>query len=520
MQSVALEIYFFFVLYILVQLYYSPVMKLHFLFANIVVLATSSVSAWTPSLRKPPQIKKTATSSSPSSSPPKAIAIPLDEATNTNPGITEEQQQQQDARQNLSPRDTWIANLDYEAFGKEVAQLGKELLQDTGSKDVEHLQKMVNWRNAAAVVGIATMWMAPNPLSVLALSTWTYASWTMIAHHTCHGGYNRVDAGKFNSRGFALGTLRRRVSDWLDWMEPEAWNIEHNRLHHYRLNELHDPDLVQRNLEFVRDSNEPMLMKYAKVFAFMPIWKWFYYAPNTFKELQLAQWKKETGQELPEQIDPTDPVTVRTLMLPLTGAEREMLKIVNPLAFFSRVVGPFFFMRFVLLPLPLLAIPAVGPSLFTNAMINLILAELLTNIHGFVTIVTNHAGEDLYTFSDAVKPKTSSFYVRQIVGSANYAAGKDWIDFSHGFLNYQIEHHVWPDLSMRQYQIGAPRLKAVCKKYGVPYKQESVLERLRKTVDIMVGKTTMRPFPADYEPAKDKALNGVSWKNTNGAIDE
>jgi hypothetical protein len=25
-----------------------------------------------------------------------------------------------------------------------------------------------------------------------ALSTWTYASWTMIAHHTCHGRYNRI----------------------------------------------------------------------------------------------------------------------------------------------------------------------------------------------------------------------------------------------------------------------------------------------------------------------------------------
>ena len=73
----------------------------------------------------------------------------------------------------------------------------------------------------------------------------------MIAHHTCHGGYNRVDAGRYHSRGFALGLLNRCV-DWLDWMMPEAWNIEHNRLHHYRLNELKDPDLVQRNLDFLR----------------------------------------------------------------------------------------------------------------------------------------------------------------------------------------------------------------------------------------------------------------------------
>jgi fatty acid desaturase len=129
------------------------------------------------------------------------------------------------------------------------------------------------------------------------------------------------------------------------------------------------------------------------------------------------------------------------------------------------------------------------------------------------------AGEDLYTFDDAVKPNTGSFYVRQIIGSTNYAMGTDIIDFAHGFLNYQIEHHVWPDLSMLQYQIGAPKLKLLCKKYGVPYVQENVFERLRKTVDIMIGRTTMRKFPIEYEPSRDKTVK-VTWSSTNGAIDE
>ena len=94
------------------------------------------------------------------------------------------------------------------------------------------------------------------------------------------------------------------------------------------------------------------------------------------------------------------------------------------------------------------------------------------------------------------------------------------IDFSHGWLNYQIEHHVWADLSMLQYQKAQPQLKAICAKYGVPYVQENVFERLRKTVDIMVGNTFMMNFPTYLEPAKDKALRGVTWKSTNGAIDD
>ena len=100
---------------------------------------------------------------------------------------------------------------------------------------------------------------------------------------------------------------------------------------------------------------------------------------------------------------------------------------------------------------------------------NLVLAELFTNMHAFVTIVTNHAGSDLYSFEDSVKPRSGSFYVRQIVSSVNYNYGSNFLDFLHGWLNYQIEHHVWPDLSMLSYQKGAPQLREICQKYGIGY---------------------------------------------------
>jgi fatty acid desaturase len=413
----------------------------------------------------------------------------------------------------LSPEDAWIADLDYNAFAKDVTALGKELRQNTGEEDVAHLQKIVQWRNIAAVVGLATVWMTPNPVTVVALSTWIYASWTMIAHHTCHGGYNRVDAGRYNSRGFALGLMNRAV-DWLDWMQPEAWNVEHNRLHHYRLNEGKDPDLVQRNLDFLRDAKLPVAIKYAAVTSFLPVWKWFYYAPNTYKELKINEMKSQ-GKELPEGFDPEQAATIVSLFDP---SRKDLRQVVKPHEVFTHVFGPFL-ARYAAIPGVLCLLPGVGPTLAAHAVVNLFLAELLTNVHAFITIVTNHAGEDLYTFDDAVKPNSGPFYVRQIIGSANYDAGNDVVDFAHGWLGYQIEHHVWPDLSMLQYQRGAPKLKAICEKHGVPYIQENVFERLRKTVDIMIGKTTMRAFPTEYEPTKDKAAS-VTWRSTNGAIEE
>ena len=420
----------------------------------------------------------------------------------------------------LDPQDAWIEQLDYGGFSKEVTALGKELQKNTGQADVDHLNKIVNWRNIAAAIGVLTMWMPPNPLTIIALSTWTYASWTMVAHHTCHGGYNRVDAGKFNSRGFALGSVKKRIEDWCDWMMPEAWNVEHNRLHHYHLGEDLDPDLVERNLSFLREMNVPKPIKYGVALALMPIWKSYYYAPNTFKELQVTKWRQE-GRELPENFDPNEPVTLRMLFFPKDDCDRAIAEVINPTKFTLQVMAPFLLTRFILLPAPLLLFPgALGPTLFSHAVVNLVLSEMLTNIHGFITIVTNHAGSDLYKFRDEVLPKSGSFYVRQVVSSANYNGGNDLLDFSHGWLNYQIEHHVWPDLSMKQYQLGAPKLEEICKKYGVPYVKENVFVRLAKTLSIMVGQSSMRDFPIEMEPQTDKARKGVTWKSTNGAIDE
>jgi fatty acid desaturase len=62
----------------------------------------------------------------------------------------------------------------------------------------------------------------------------------------------------------------------------------------------------------------------------------------------------------------------------------------------------------------------------------------------------------------------------------------------HGWLNYQIEHHLWPDLSMRQYQQVQPQVKALCEKYGIPYVQESIFRRFGKLWKILLGVESMR----------------------------
>jgi len=165
-------------------------------------------------------------------------------------------------------------------------------------------------------------------------------------------------------------------------------------------------------------------------------------------------------------------------------------------------VLPYFVVHFVILPLPFFFIGeffGMGDELFWNAMKNLILAEILTNVHSFVAIVTNHAGNDLYRFRNGCRPYSGSFFLRQVLASADFNMGNDFVDFMHGFLNYQIEHHLWPNLSMLSYQKSAPLVRQICAKHGVPYIKENVLIRLKKTVDIMTGTSSMRWFPEKIE---------------------
>ena len=77
-----------------------------------------------------------------------------------------------------------------------------------------------------------------------------------------------------------MGTVYRRATDWLDWMLVEAWNCEHNQLHHYYLSEEDDPDLVEENLRLMRETRAPRAVKVVVACGMMLIWKWYYPNPN------------------------------------------------------------------------------------------------------------------------------------------------------------------------------------------------------------------------------------------------
>jgi len=400
----------------------------------------------------------------------------------------------------LAKEDEWISKFDAAAFKSDVLELGKTLAAQQGPDDVAHLRKIMLWSRACFLIGLCTMWYCINPISIYLVSIGIMSRWAIIGHHICHGGFDKCSGGTYNRFKFGVRSTWRRVVDWLDWMLVEAWNVEHNQLHHYCLGELSDPDLVEENLKTLRNAKAPMPVKYMAVGFFMATWKWLYYAPNTFKMLKVHEarrqgktpmWRgKPVSKKMLEAPWPIFPTWAKSGPIFFTNVE-----------FFGRVLGPFFFRQFVLLP-ALFGL-ALGKTAYFNTLVSLVLAEIMTNIHSFIVIVPNHAGDDLYRFEQHCTARSATFYLRQVISSANFTMGTDLIDFHHGWLNYQVEHHLWPDLSMLSYQKAAPMVKAICAKHGVPYIQQSVFWRLKKTVDIMTGAASMRKYPRKWEVQED-----------------
>lgn len=361
-------------------------------------------------------------------------------------------------------------NVDREQLAKDLNEIHKDVLSRMGEQDFTHLKKMERWGQICSLLGYGTAWIVPNPFSAVLMSLGNFTRWTHLTHPVVHKGYDKINnvPSRYTSKNFAKGW--RRFIDWPDWITPAGWHQEHDVLHHYNLGEKLDPDHLQHNMEWLRQSKAPMWLRFVIVAVFTAVWKILYYTPRTHKELRLSN-ARQNGEK--------DPNLTRL------GAWSLFTKQGRALWFESFL--PYIGFRFILLPLLFLPL---GSYAATSVLINSLLAEAFVNIHSFFVIVPNHAGDDVMMFEEKGKGR-GEFYLRQILGSVNYPTGSDTNDFFYGWLNYQIEHHLWPDIPLSQYQYVQPKVLAVCKKHGIPYCQQSVFKRLLKSVDIMVGRTSM-----------------------------
>jgi NADPH-dependent stearoyl-CoA 9-desaturase len=129
------------------------------------------------------------------------------------------------------------------------------------------------------------------------------------------------------------------------------------------------------------------------------------------------------------------------------------------------------------------ALTALSPAAtYKSTMMANVVANVIRNIWAYAVIFCGHFpdGAEKFTKTDMIGESRGRWYLRQMLGSANFDAGPA-MRFMSGNLCHQIEHHLYPDLPSNRLHEISVRVRELCDKYDLPYTTGSFLVQYGKT---------------------------------------
>ena len=114
--------------------------------------------------------------------------------------------------------------------------------------------------------------------------------------------------------------------------------------------------------------------------------------------------------------------------------------------------------------------PALSGRRFLRTFLANLVAAGFRNGWAYIVIVCGHFadGAEKFTPEAVVNETKPEWYLRQMLGTANFNAGPV-LRFMSGNLCHQIEHHLFPDLPSNRYPEIAVRVRAILAEYDLPY---------------------------------------------------
>ncbi|MBV9320673.1 MAG: fatty acid desaturase [Mycobacterium sp.] len=130
---------------------------------------------------------------------------------------------------------------------------------------------------------------------------------------------------------------------------------------------------------------------------------------------------------------------------------------------------------------PALTSASPGATYMSTLKAN-VMANVIRNLWSNAVIFCGHFpdGAEKFTKTDMIGETKGQWYLRQMLGSANFNAGPA-MRFMSGNLCLQIEHHLYPDLPSNRLAKISLRVREVCDKYDLPYTTGPFLLQYAKT---------------------------------------
>jgi linoleoyl-CoA desaturase len=323
------------------------------------------------------------------------------------------------------------------AFEAEVDAIRAGVMNDLGQADVDHIRRMITLCRFSEVSGRALLHFGLGPLSwvagVLALAQAKILDNMEIGHNIMHGQYDWTGDPALNSQRF----------EWDIACDGESWRHSHNVVHHRYTNILgKDRDLGYSLLRMTPEQRwKPR--HWLQPLANLMLAMGFQYGVGSH-DLELGRYKHGA---VPKPV------------------------FMDRLRRFGRKVGRQWFKDYLFFPLlALWSAPRVLAGNFA--------ANLIRNLWTYLVIFCGHftEGVAIYREEDCRNETRGDWYLRQLAGSSNLTGGR-WFHIATGHLSHQIEHHLFPDMPAHRYPEVAPKIQALCAKYGLRYNSGSLFKQ-------------------------------------------
>jgi linoleoyl-CoA desaturase len=381
-----------------------------------------------------------------------------------------------------------------EQLAREFDAIHDEVYADLGERDSRYIRSTIRLHRQLVLAARALLLGSPyKPLWLAGTASLSLAKILEnmeIGHNVMHGQWDWMNDPDINSQSW----------DWDTASPADAWRHSHNYEHHTFTN-IRGKD---RDLGYEIMRIDPH-QRWYPVYLFQPLYNLLLMG---FFEWGVAvhdlnRGAIHSGEKSKEQV-------LEELKAIGVKARRQIVKdyiafpaLAAAVAFAAKGRGSSRDLAADAAPAGRRASSA-GHAFKTTVAANF-MANIVRNVWAYSIIFCGHFPDQTYTFSEEeVADETrGGWYVRQLLGAANIDGGP-LFHLLAGNLSFQVEHHLYPDMPSSRYSEIAPRVRDICRRYGLPYntgplhKQLGTVHRTILRLAFPGGK--VRPKPGPYRP--------------------
>jgi fatty acid desaturase len=334
--------------------------------------------------------------------------------------------------QSFAEPDSPLAHLtpeQLEQLGRELDAIHEQVYADLGERDAHYIRSIITLHRRLVLAARALLiGSRKKPLWLLGTASLSLAKILEnmeIGHNVMHGQWDWMNDPDINSRNW----------DWDTASPADAWRHSHNYEHHTYTN-IRGKD---RDLGYEIMRIDPH-QRWHPIYVLQPLYNLLLMG---FFEWGVAMHDLNFD-------------AIRSGEKPKSKALSE-LKAIGVKAR-RQVVKDY------------IAFPLLSGRAFKSTLAANFTANIVRNVWAHSIIFCGHFPDQTYTFDEEqlAQETRGAWYVRQLLGSANIE-GSPLFHLLSGNLSFQVEHHLFPDIPSSRYAEIAPRVRDICRRYGLPY---------------------------------------------------